>query len=344
MRAERLVQIVLLLQTHGRLTAGELARRLEVSARTVQRDLDALSVAGFPVYADRGRGGGWSLAADYRTRLTGLSPAETAALFVASTAHVLADLGLDAAAGSAEAKLLATVPAHARRQADLARERVLVDHADWMERRELSPWLPVLRRAVWDDTRVRLAYGSAPDAVVVEPLGLVAKKWSWYLVARTMTGEFRTYRVERIVRADATGERFERPAGFDLAEHWQRSSDRYFAELRRYPVRLRVRGYAGVRLRWARNAVIESRTPPDDDGWSEVAMTFESAHETRSHLLGLAGDVVVLEPAELRDDMRRAARAFLDQNDTDSAATRPAALRKSRARPARRPATDGPAP
>lgn len=175
MRAERLVQTVLLLQTHGRLTAGELARRLEVSARTVQRDLDALSAAGFPVYADRGRGGGWSLAADYRTRLTGLSPAETAALFVASTAHVLADLGLDAAAGTAEVKLLATVPAHARRQADLARERVLVDHADWMETREPSPWLPVLRQAVWRDTRLRLTYGSAPDAVDVEPLGLVAK-------------------------------------------------------------------------------------------------------------------------------------------------------------------------
>ncbi|TDD71682.1 YafY family transcriptional regulator [Jiangella aurantiaca] len=314
MRAERLVQIVLLLQTHGRLTAGGLARRLEVSARTVQRDLDALSAAGFPVYADRGRAGGWSLAADYRTRLTGLSPAETAALFVASTAHVLADLGLDAAAGTAEAKLLATVPAHARRQADLARERVLVDHADWMETREPSPWLPVLQRAVWDDTRLRLTYGSAPDAVVVEPLGLVAKKRSWYLVARKPAGEFRTYRVERIVDAITTDERFDRPDDFDLTEHWQRSSDRFFAELRRYPVRLRVRGYAATRLRWARNAVIDAQTPPDEHGWSDVAMTFESAHETRIYLLGLAGDVVVLAPAELRDDMRRAAQEFLEQN------------------------------
>ncbi|SDU75063.1 helix-turn-helix transcriptional regulator [Jiangella alkaliphila] len=314
MRAERLVQIILLLQTHGRLTAGELARRLEVSARTVQRDLDALSAAGFPVYADRGRAGGWSLAADYRTRLTGLSPAETAALFVASTAHVLADLGLDAAAGTAEAKLLATVPAHARRHADLARERVLVDHADWMETREPSPWLPVLQRAVWDDTRVHLTYGSAPHAVAVEPLGLVAKKRSWYLVARKATGEFRTYRVDRIVHADGTDERFERPDAFDLTEHWRHHSDRYFAELRRYPVRLRVRGYAATRLRWARNAVIDAQTAPDDDGWANVSMTFESAYETRVYLLGLAGDVVVLEPADLRDDMRRAATEFLAQN------------------------------
>ncbi|TDC49341.1 YafY family transcriptional regulator [Jiangella ureilytica] len=317
MRAERLVQIVLLLQTHGRLTAGELARRLEVSARTVQRDLDALSVAGFPVYADRGRAGGWSLAADYRTRLTGLSPAETAALFVASTAHVLADLGLDAAAGTATAKLLATVPAHARPHADLARERVLVDHADWQEHREPSPWLPLLQRAVWDSTRVRLTYGSATDAVVVEPLGLVAKKRAWYLVARKTTDDgdgLRTYRLGRITGADATDERFDRPDGFDLAEHWRRAGERYFAGLRRYPVRLRIRADAATRLRWAPNAVVDTETAPDEDGWAEVAMTFESALETRIYLLGLAGAVIVLEPADLRDDMRRAAAAFLEQN------------------------------
>lgn len=315
MRAERLVQIVLLLQTHGRLTAGELARRLEVSARTVQRDLDALSAAGFPVYADRGRAGGWSLAADYRTRLTGLSPAETAALFVASTAHVLADLGLDTAAGTAEAKLLATVPAHARRHADLARERVLVDHADWMKHREPSPWLPVLQQAVWDTTRLRLTYGSAPAPVVVEPLGLVAKKRSWYLVARRADGEFRTYRLGRISAAAATDERFDRPGDFDLAEHWRQTGERFFAGLRHYRVRLRVSDVAGARLRWAPNSVIDTVTPSaGHPGWSDVAMTFESALETRVYLLGLAGEVVVLEPEELRADMRRAAERFLEQN------------------------------
>lgn len=315
MRAERLVQIVLLLQTHGRLTAGELARRLEVSARTVQRDLDALSAAGFPVYADRGRAGGWSLAADYRTRLTGLSPAETAALFVASTAHVLADLGLDTAAGTAEAKLLATVPAHARRHADLARERVLVDHADWQDSREPSPWLPVLQQAVWDDTRLALTYGSATEAITVEPLGLVAKKRSWYLAARRPDGEFRTYRLARITEARLTDQTFDRPDGFDLGEHWQRTGERFFAGLRRYPVTLRVNDGVSMRLRWAPNAVVDSVTPAAEyEGWSDVEMTFESAIETRIYLMGLAGDVVVLEPAELRADMRRAAAAFLEQN------------------------------
>ncbi|TDE07381.1 helix-turn-helix transcriptional regulator [Jiangella asiatica] len=327
MRAERLVQIVLLLQSHGRLTAGELARRLEVSPRTVQRDLDALSGAGFPVYADRGRSGGWSLAADYRTRLTGLNPAETAALFVASTTHVLADLGLDDAAATATAKLLATVPAHARRDADLARERVLVDHTDWQELREDSPWLPVLQRAVWDEHRLRLRYGSAPDPVVVEPLGLVAKKRSWYLVARRTdltvetdatadaddTTGYRTYRTARIQHADDTGESFTRPDGFDLAAHWERTAERFFAGLRRYPVRLRVRSRAAPRLRWAPNAVVDE-VIERPDGWYDVAMTFESAYETRVYLLGLAGDVVVSEPAELRADMVRAARGFLEHH------------------------------
>jgi predicted DNA-binding transcriptional regulator YafY len=191
---------------------------------------------------------------------------------------------------------------------------VLVDHADWQEHREPSPWLPLLQRAVWDATRVRLTYGSAPDAVVVEPLGLVAKKRAWYLVARRSDHEFRTYRLGRITRADGTDERFERPDGFDLAEHWRQTGERFFAGLRRYPVRLRVRGDAATRLRWAPNAVVDAETAPDDDGWVEVAMTFESALETRIHLLGLAGEIVVLEPAELRDDMRRAAAAFLEQN------------------------------
>lgn len=314
MRADRLVQIVLLLQAHGRLTAGELAGRLEVSARTIQRDLDSLSGAGIPVYADRGRTGGWSLAADYRTRLNGLSPAESAALFIGSTAHVLVDLGLDRASSSATTKLLSAVPASARRDADLARERVLVDHADWWDVREVSPWLPVLQQALWGEQWVRIRYGDATDEVVVAPLGLVAKKRSWYLVASRDDGQFRTYRVPRVRHAALTGRRFDRPNGFDLTEHWERTTKQYFAGLRDYPVRLRVRTPADRRLRWAPNAVIDevSQRP---DGWLDVAMTFESLYESRVYLLGLAGDIVIVEPDELREDMLRAARVLLNDHD-----------------------------
>jgi predicted DNA-binding transcriptional regulator YafY len=310
MRADRLVQIVLLLQTHGRLTAAELSGRLEVSPRTIQRDLDALSGAGIPVYADRGRAGGWSLAPDYRTRLNGLSPAETAALFVGTTGHILSDLGLTGAAASAITKLRSTIPAHARRDADLARERILVDHADWSGSRDAATVLPVLQRALWDQLLLRVRYGSAPEDVVVAPLGLVAKKNSWYLVAQRAGGEFRTYRVSRIQHADPAGQSFERPPGFDLAGHWERTNEQYFASLRDTPVRIRVRDEVGHRLKWAPNAVIDDAVQRPD-GWWDVAMTFEKAYEARVYLLGLAGDVVVLEPDALRDEMLEAARGLL---------------------------------
>jgi predicted DNA-binding transcriptional regulator YafY len=311
MRADRLVQIVLLLQAHGRLTAAELAQRLEVSARTIQRDLDALSLAGIPVYSDRGRAGGWSLSADYRTRLNGLSPAESAALFIGTTGHVLSDLGLSAASTSAITKVLSAVPASARRDADVARERILVDHADWQGAGDASTWLPVLQQGVWEERKLRLRYGQAPHPVTVAALGLVAKRRSWYLVGLRDDGEFRTYRVQRINQAQLTDETFDRPPGFDLARHWEQTNEQYFASLRDYPVRLRVRAEVGHRLRWAPNAMIDDATERPD-GWWDVAMTFEKKYEARVYLLGLAGDVVVLEPAELRDEMLRAARALLE--------------------------------
>lgn len=314
MRADRLLQIVLLLQTHGRLTAGEMAERLEVSARTIQRDLGALSLAGIPVYADRGRGGGWSLSAGYRTKLNGLNPAEAASLFIGTTTHVLADLGLDAASSTAVTKLLSAVPPTARLEADRARERVLVDTDDWWGNREASPWLAVLQHGLWNDRQVAIEYGSGPDAFTVAPLGLVAKKRSWYLVAQRGDGELRTYRVSKVRRATATDGEFDRPDGFHLADHWERTTAQYFADLRDYPVRLRVRGNVAHRLRWAPNAVIDETTERSD-GWWDVTMTFESAYETRVYLLGLAGDIVVVEPAELRDDMLRAARSLLTDHE-----------------------------
>lgn len=314
MRADRLVQIVLLLQTRGRMTAGELASRLEVSARTIQRDLDAISSAGIPVYADRGRAGGWSLSKDYRIRLNGLNPAESASLFIGTTGHVLADLGLAAASTSATTKLLSAIPASARRDAALAQERVLVDHSEWWGIQEPAEWLPVLQHGLWEELRLRIVYGEAADAFVVDPLGLVAKRRSWYLVARRDDGEFRTYRASRIRHAAVTDEHVDRPAGFDLAEHWERTTAQYFASLRDTPVRLRVRGTVGHRLRWASNAVIDDAVERSD-GWWDVSMTFEKAYEARVYLLGLAGDVVILDPPELREDMLAAAHALLEAHD-----------------------------
>jgi len=303
-RAERLLRLLLLLQAYDSLTAGELARRLEVSARTIQRDLDSLSLAGVPVYASRGRGGGWTLARDYRTRLNGLTPAEAMAVFVGTTAHVLADLGLNAAAGSAFAKLLSALPANARKDAEYARARVLVDHADWQGTSQASPHLAALRQALWEQRRVQVCYDGR--TVRLAPLGLVAKGSTWYLVAARDDGEIRTYRVPKITSAALAEQTFERPPGFDLAAHWASAYDRFLATRPVYPVRLRVQTPAAHRLSWAPSTTI-TEAAQRADGWSDVTMTFENAFEAATFLLGMAGDAVVVAPDELRERIRTAA-------------------------------------
>jgi len=318
-RAERLLRILLLLQAQKSLTAGELARRLEVSPRTIQRDLDSLSLAGVPVYASRGHGGGWTLAPDYRTRLNGLTPAEAMTVFVGTTAHVLADLGMDATADSAFAKLLSALPANARRDAEYARARVLVDHAGWQGSGEASPHLMVIRRALWEERRVQVRYGGRQ--IRLAPLGLVAKGSTWYLVAARDDGEIRTYRVPRITSAVLAEQTFERPRGFDLAAHWARACERFFATRPVYPVQLRVQTTAIHRLSWAPSTTITA-VAERADGWSHVDMSFENMFEAEAFLLGMAGDAVVITPDELRHRIRTAAdrlsQLHADQQATDT--------------------------
>jgi predicted DNA-binding transcriptional regulator YafY len=303
-RSERLLRIMLMLQAYESLTAAELARQLQVSARTIQRDLDSLSLAGVPVYASRGRGGGWTLARDYRTRLNGLTPTEAMSVFVGTTAHVLADLGLDATAGSAFAKLLAALPANARQDAEYARARVLVDHSGWQGAGEASPHLAVLRQALWEERQVQVCYGRRP--VRLAPLGLVAKGTTWYLVAARDDGQIRTYRVPKITSAVLTEQTLERPQDFDLAAHWASACDQFFATRPEYPVRLRVRTAEVHRLSWAPSTTVTA-VAEGADGWSDVTMTFESAFESATFLLGMAGDAVAVAPDELRERIRTAA-------------------------------------
>ncbi|MFC7622975.1 helix-turn-helix transcriptional regulator [Microlunatus sp. GCM10028923] len=305
MRAERLLRLLLRLQSGGRATVGELARHLEVSPRTVQRDLDALSLAGVPVYATRGRGGGWALLPDYRTRLTGLTPAEVMSVFVGATAHVLADLGLDASSDRAMIKLIAALPEGTRREAEFARQRLLVDHAGWDDRREVPPWLDLCREAIWAERRIMIGYRDRKRPFPVEPLGLVAKARTWYLVAARTDGALRTFRISRLTSASPTADSFTRPRDFDLAAYWSETQRRFAATLPSYPIRLRVRDHVLPRFR--PTAPVRS----DGDGWSVVEADLENPDEACSTVLSLAGDAVVLAPAELLIMVRDAARRIL---------------------------------
>lgn len=313
MRAERLLRLLLLLQAHGRMPAVELARRLEVSVRTIQRDMDALSVSGVPVSAQRGGGGGWMLDPDYRTGLTGLTASEATAIFVGKPAALLADLGLDNVADGALIKLLAALPASARKDAEYGRDRVHVDVVGWDGHADDDiPCLGTIQQGLWEDRRLRLRYGAAAAELVVAPLGLVAKGGIWYLVA-SRGDAVRTYRVSRVREAELTDERFERPRDFDLPSHWRASSAAYVASHEpRYRVELRVRTAAVNRLGWDRSARVV-RVDPEaaPAGWREATMCFENEHEALRFLLGMGGDVAVLAPPELRGSIVAAARQMI---------------------------------
>ena len=224
MRASRLVALLLLLQTRGRMTAAELARELEVSQRTIFRDVDALSASGVPIYAERGPHGGVRLVDGYRTRLTGMTPEEADALFLSGLPGPAAELGLGTVMTAARLKVLAALPPELRARASRLVERFHLDAAGWFHASEPVPHLPLLSEAVWEGRRIRLHYhrGHRTAERVVDPLGVVLKGGIWYLVARVaaVDGQLRTYRVSRVAEAELLEERFERPHGFDLAGYW----------------------------------------------------------------------------------------------------------------------------
>ncbi len=310
MRAERLLRLLLQLQTRGRCTVAELAAALDVSHRTVQRDLDALSLAGVPVYATRGRGGGWSLLPDYRSRLTGLTPSEVMSVFVGATAHVLADLGLDASSDQAVLKLIATLPDASRRDAEYARQRLLIDHAGWDDRRgsvtSFRPrWLDLCRQALWEERHLSITYADGSTPFTIAPLGLVAKARTWYVVAARPAGHLRTYRLSRLTSATLLPTTFTRPPGFDLATHWSQSQSAFRATHSSYPIVLRIHDDSLRRFR--------PTTPPlpaDIPGWWIIHVDLENPIEAAAAVLAQAGNAVALSPPELVTAIREAAQAL----------------------------------
>ena len=310
MRADRLLSLLLLLQAKGRTTAQELAERLEVSERTIYRDLDALSMAGIPVFAERGPGGGCTLAEDYRTNLTGLSETEVRTLFMSGARGPLADLGLGKSMEDALLKLLASLPSHHRRDAEIARQRIHLDAAGWNRTEELVPYLSVIQEALWQERRLHLQYrrGATNELVtgLVEPYGLVAKASIWYLVAQS-EANLRAFRVSRIHGATLSNETFSYPSNFDLANYWAEWCEQFITGLPRYPVTVRVAPQGipilphlfgeGIRL------VVEQAPPADSEGWITIPLLFQSLENARGRLLALGSLVEVLEPTELRHSL-----------------------------------------
>jgi len=315
MRADRLLSILLLLQVHRRVTARELAARLEVSARTIHRDMEALSMAGVPVVAERGSLGGWSLVEEYRTNLTGLNKDEALALFLMQPARALADLGLDKASDAALIKLAAALPAAHRDDAEYARQRIHIDMSGWNSADEVVACLHVVQQAIWQSRKLRFVYERGPNcdalARTVDPLGLVAKGSAWYLVA-AVEGVPRSYRVSRVTDAVLLDEVCERPKGFDLAAFWQSSTASFKANLPRYEATLRVAPAVLPRLSFAgRFARIEHTSAPAADGWSEVRLRFDVEEMAVEYALSFGPQVEVIAPPSLREKVIEMAERVL---------------------------------
>jgi predicted DNA-binding transcriptional regulator YafY len=319
MRADRLLSILLLLQAQGRLSARVLAERLEVSERTVHRDMEALAIAGVPVWAQPGRHGGWELADAYRTDLTGLTEAELRSLVIAGSPSLLGSLGLDDALDRAITKVLATLPETRRRAAESARGYLHIDPAGWRRTEEAAPLLPVLDTALRTGRRIVIRYERGTDHVVVErtvdPLGLVAKGSVWYLVA-AVDGESRTYRASRLRGVDILDDPADRPADLDLAEVWTVSQQAFREALPsiHWTMRCSARVLPRLRLGWRYAAIIDE-APADADGWVTLRCRADSIDVAIECALGLGSDAEVLEPADIAAAVVDRARAVVARAD-----------------------------
>ncbi|MEU8761801.1 WYL domain-containing protein [Streptomyces sp. NPDC048659] len=317
MRAARLIKLVLLLQSRPSMTAAELAAELEVSERTITRDALALSEAGVPVYADRGRAGGYRLVGGYRTRLTGLARGEAEALFLSGLPEALRDLGLADAASAARLKVAAALTPSVRDAPEAVGRRFHLDAPAWYQDPETPALLAPLAEAVWDDRPVRARYRRGDGEVerALQPYGLVLKAGVWYVCARPADGgSFRTYRVDRFTEVAAADGRFERDPDFDLAAFWTERSAEFARSLLRAEAVLRLSPEGARRLPHVtdRAAAEEALAAGGVDAAGRVTVTLpvESEDVAFAQLLGLGAEAEVLSPASLRERFAAAARAL----------------------------------
>ncbi|WP_328414726.1 WYL domain-containing protein [Streptomyces violaceus] len=309
MRAARLIKMVLILQSRPAMTAAELARELEVSERTVTRDAQALSEAGVPVYADRGRAGGYRLVGGYRTRLTGLHRGEAEALFLSGVPGALREMGLEDAASAAQLKVSAALLPSLRDASKTAAQRFHLDAPNWFKEPKTPTLLPAVADAVWDDRRIVARYRRGEDEVVreLEPYGLVLKAGVWYLCARVAGGgSFRVYRIDRFTAVDPGEERFEREPEFELPAFWEERAEQFARSILRARVVVRL-SPDGVRaLPYALDSLsareaLADADDPDTEGWVTVALPVESEEVAHTQLTALGAEVEVLAPEGLRE-------------------------------------------
>jgi len=315
MRADRLLSIILLLQTRGKMTAKALAEELEVSRRTILRDIAALSFSGVPVYSEGGHGGGIALVEEYRTTLTGLNTLEVQSLFVANNNEALRDVGLGDAGERLLLKLLAALPNTQHSTADHIRQRLMIDPTWWWHDASISPFWDDIQKAVYEDRLIEVEYENFDGKITqrtLAPYSLVCKSSVWYLLAER-DEELRTYRVTRIHSVRLLDRSFSRRPDFDLPTYWrthtqnlEKFSSGYHCILRVHPDRV---SFIKTLMpgRW------EMIDDAEDKGWKTISLSMDSDLQAQMLVFGLAGFVEILEPGELKKAVAAQAREILGQ-------------------------------
>ena len=315
------MNLLLLLQSRGGMTAAQLARELEVSIRTVHRDVEELSAAGVPIFAERGPLGGIRLVDGYRTRLTGMTAEEAEALFLAGLPGPAAQLGLGTVVAAAQLKVMAALPPELRSRASRIVERFHLDVAGWFHSGDTVPHLATLSAAVWDGRVVHITYergSGSGDRVerTVGPLGLVLKGGMWYVIGAT-DGQIRTYRASRVLDATLLDGRVERPPGFDLAAYWQESSAAYERDVPTVQVTLRTPADREWRIAdvfgQSTLAAAERLDEPDRDGWAHLRLTLTWPDEVPGKLLSVGSSLEVLHPPEIRERVLATASRIVER-------------------------------
>jgi predicted DNA-binding transcriptional regulator YafY len=316
MRADRLLAIMLLLQTRGKMTAQRLADKLEVSRRTILRDIDALCAAGVPVYTEGGHRGGIALDDNYRTTLAGLQEREVLTLFVGNNAQLLSEIGLGDAAESTTLKLLAVLPGSHQPSVEHIRQRILIDPAWWWHDAQPLPFWEQLQQAVYEDRSIRVVYERHNGEVVervLEPYSLVAKSSVWYLIANH-GGELHTYRVSRFRQITLLDTHFHRREDFDLPSYWHEHLQHFGEMISEYSFTLRLHPDRMSFIKWLVPGRYHQVEPPGADGWIVVHFQLESMELAKMLVFGLGRQAIVVEPQELQEAMLNAAREILNNH------------------------------
>lgn len=315
LRADRLMNIMILLQNKGKMTAKELSDELEVSVRTIIRDMDALTNAGIPIVSDRGKEGGWRLLDNFRSKLSGLNRGDMKSLFLFPSNELLEDLGLNHQALDTRHKLLAAIPDPYREEAQAMWERIHIDSGAWGQSKEKVNALKTVQQAVWESKKLKIYYKQADGEQkerLIEPLGLVAKGNKWYLVA-LRDDELRNYRVSRIHEAEVKNEIFKRPLNFNLAAYWEQSKAEFIKDLPQYDVQVELHPEIIKRINFTGKFVkVIKKESQIENNWTSATLRFNDKQEALEFILGFANKIKIVSPKDLADKVIISAMSVID--------------------------------